>query len=152
VASTQAGKNTRKIGRVYYTQVATTPEGEPVMMVRFLLPIIPPSSFLNWLAQNKAIINVDQRTIQLSYGQEKVKLSILVSVPFKVSGQGFEAVAQEIQDNPIVCEFLDVFPKDLPGLPPERDVEFVIELKRGTAPISRRSYCMPPNELVELKT
>jgi hypothetical protein len=40
----------------------------------------------------------------------------------------------------------------LPGLPPERDVEFVIELKPGTAPISRRSYRMPPNELAELKT
>jgi hypothetical protein len=40
----------------------------------------------------------------------------------------------------------------LPGLPPERDVEFVIELKPGTTPISRRSYRMPPNELAELKT
>jgi hypothetical protein len=51
-----------------------------------------------------------------------------------------------------VCEFPDVFPEDLPGLPPERDVEFVIELKLGTTPISRRSYRMPPNELAELKT
>jgi hypothetical protein len=79
-------------------------------------------------------------------------LSIPVSVPVKVSGQVFEAVVQEIQDIPIVCEFLDVIPKELPGLPPERDVEFVIELKPGTTPISRRSYHMPPNELVELKT
>jgi hypothetical protein len=45
-----------------------------------------------------------------------------------------------------------VFPEDLPGLPPERDVEFVIELQPGTAPISRRSYIMPPKELAELKT
>jgi hypothetical protein len=52
----------------------------------------------------------------------------------------------------VVCEFPDVFPEDLPGLPPERDVEFVIELKPGTAPISRRSYRMPPYELAELKT
>jgi hypothetical protein len=52
----------------------------------------------------------------------------------------------------VVCEFLDVFPEDLPRLPPERDVEFMIELKPGTAPISRRSYRMPPNELAELKT
>jgi hypothetical protein len=50
-----------------------------------------------------------------------------------------------------VCEFLDVFPKELPGLPLERDVEFVIEFKPGMAPISRRSYRMPPNELTELK-
>jgi hypothetical protein len=37
VASTQAGKNTRKTGRVYYTQVATTPEAEPVMMGTFFV-------------------------------------------------------------------------------------------------------------------
>jgi hypothetical protein len=49
----------------------------------------------------------------------------------------------EIQDIPVVCEFPDVFPEDLSGLPPKRDVEFVIELKPGTAPISRRSYRMP---------
>jgi hypothetical protein len=79
-------------------------------------------------------------------------LSIPVSVPVKVSGQVFEVLVQEIQDILVVCEFPYVFPKDLPGLSPERDVEFVIELKPDTAPISRRSYCMPPNELAELKT
>jgi hypothetical protein len=107
---------------------------------------------MNWLAQNKAIINADQRTIQLSHGQEEVKLSIPISIPVKTSGHVFKAIVQEIQDIPVVCELLDVFPEDLPGLPPERDMEFVIELKPGTAPISRRSYCMPPNELAELKT
>jgi hypothetical protein len=67
-------------------------------------------------------------------------------------GRVYEAIIQEIQDIPIVCEFPDVFSEDLPGLPLERDVEFVIELKPGTAPVSRRSYRMPPNELAELKT
>jgi hypothetical protein len=107
---------------------------------------------MNWLAQNKAIINADQMTIQLSHGQDEVKLSIPISVPVKASGQVFEAIVQEIQGIPVVCEFSNVFPQDLPGLPPERDVEFVIELKLGTAPISRRLYRMPPNKLVELKT
>jgi len=51
----------------------------------------------------------------------------------------------------VVCEFLDVFLEELPGLPPDRDVEFKIELVPGTAPISRRLYRMPPNELAELK-
>jgi hypothetical protein len=36
-------------------------------------------------------------------------------------------------------------------MPPDRDIEFVIELQPGTAPISKRPYCMPPNELAELK-
>jgi len=51
----------------------------------------------------------------------------------------------------MVCEFLDVFPDELPGSPPDRDVEFRIQLVPGTAPISRRPYTMPPNELAELK-
>jgi hypothetical protein len=95
---------------------------------------------------------VDQRTIKLSYGHEEVQLSITITVLVKASGQVFEAIVQEIQDIPVVCEFLDVFSKDLLGFPLERDTEFVIELKSGTTPISRRSYRMPPNELVKLKT
>jgi hypothetical protein len=44
-----------------------------------------------------------------------------------------------------------VFPDELSGLPPDRDVEFAIELVPRTPPISRRPYQMPPNELAELK-
>jgi hypothetical protein len=88
----------------------------------------------------------------LSHGHEEVLLSIHVAIPAKPFGRVYEAVGPELQDIPVVCEFSDVFPGDLPRLPPERDVEFVIELKPDTAPISRRSYRMPPNELVELKT
>jgi hypothetical protein len=189
----------RKTGRIYYTQVATTPEGEPVMMGMFLVanhPVvilfyssashtfiskkfveqycIPYHELAEWdiptnmivlkgqdidvilgmncLAQHKAILNTDLRTIRLSYGQEEVLLSIPVAIPAKPTGIVYEAIIPEIQDIPVVCEFLDVFPEDLPGLTLERDVEFVIELKPGTAPISRRSYRMPPNELAELKT
>jgi hypothetical protein len=56
-----------------------------------------------------------------------------------------DTIIPEIQDIPVVCEFPDDFLEDLPGLPLEKDVEFVIELKPGMAPISRRSYRMPPN-------
>jgi hypothetical protein len=107
---------------------------------------------MNWLAQHKAIINTDLRTIKLSHGHEEIQLSIPIAIPAKTSGQVYQAIVQEIQDIPVVCEFPDVFPEDLPRLSPERDVEFVIELKPGTAPISRRSYRMSPNELAELKT
>jgi hypothetical protein len=50
----------------------------------------------------------------------------------------------------IVSEFLDVFP-ELPGMPPERKVEFAIELIPGTAPISKKAYRVSGSELVELK-
>jgi hypothetical protein len=215
----------RKTGRIYYTQVATTPEGEPVMMGMFLVAnhpavilfdssashtfiskkfvekncipyiesregfkihspreqiftkevayqvpvtlaerdfptniIVPKGQDIdvilgmNWLAQHKAILNTDLRTIRLSHGQEEILLSIPVAIPAKPYAKVYEAIIPEIQDIPVVCEFPDVFLEDLPGLPPERDVKFVIELKPGTAPISRRSYRMPPNELAELKT
>jgi hypothetical protein len=85
----------------------------------------------------------------LSHNQEEILLPI--PIPTKATGRAYEAIILEIKDIPVVCEFPDVFPEDLPGLPPEREVEFVIELKPGTAPISRRSYRMPPNELAELK-
>ncbi|KAL0553902.1 hypothetical protein IC582_007806 [Cucumis melo] len=55
------------------------------------------------------------------------------------------------EDVPVVKEFLDVFPDDLSGLPPNREIEFTIELLPGTAPISQAPYGMAPNELKELK-
>jgi hypothetical protein len=51
----------------------------------------------------------------------------------------------------VAYEFSDVFLEDLPGMPPDRYVEFTIELQPGTAPISRRPYKMTPKELAELK-
>ena len=80
------------------------------------------------------------------------KLLIRLPTPKRAVERVCAVTIKEIKDIPVVREFPDVFPKDLPGLPPERDVEFVIELQPGTAPISRRSYRMPPKELAELKT
>ena len=56
------------------------------------------------------------------------------------------------EDVPVVQDFLDVFPEDLPGLPPEREIDFVIDLAPGTTPISKTPYRMAPAELKELKT
>jgi hypothetical protein len=47
----------------------------------------------------------------------------------------------------VVREFLDVFPEELPGMPPDRKVEFVIDLLLGIAPISKRPYMMSVEEL-----
>jgi hypothetical protein len=51
----------------------------------------------------------------------------------------------------VVQEYPDVFLEDLPGIPPDSDIELLIELLPGTPPISKRPYRMPVNELVELK-
>jgi hypothetical protein len=60
-----------------------------------------------------------------------------------------KAIAQE--DIRVVQDFPDVFLKELLGMPPDRDIEFLIELLPGTPPISKRPYRMAVNELVELK-
>ncbi|RVW97780.1 Transposon Ty3-I Gag-Pol polyprotein [Vitis vinifera] len=57
----------------------------------------------------------------------------------------------KLEDIPIVREYPDVFPEDLPGLPPEREVEFTIDLVPGIGPMSKAPYRMAPVELKELK-
>jgi hypothetical protein len=56
-----------------------------------------------------------------------------------------------LEENPVVCEYADVFPDELSGMPPNRDIEFAIKLQPRTTPISKRPYRMPPAELAELK-
>ena len=56
-----------------------------------------------------------------------------------------------LEDIPMIKEFPDVFLKDLPGLPPEREVDLAIEFLHGTTPISRAPYRMDPTKLKELK-
>ena len=57
----------------------------------------------------------------------------------------------KLEDIPIVRDYLDAFPKDLPSLPPERKVDFTIDLAPKTTPISKAPYRMAPMELKELK-
>jgi hypothetical protein len=52
---------------------------------------------------------------------------------------------------PVVNKFPDVFPKELPGMPPDRDIEFVIELKPRTAPIYKTPFRMTTLDVAELK-
>jgi hypothetical protein len=59
--------------------------------------------------------------------------------------------ANSIVDIRVVCEYPDVFPDDLLGMPPKRDIEFIIDLLPSTAPIAKRPYRMSVSELEELK-
>jgi hypothetical protein len=78
-------------------------------------------------------------------------MSLLIpSVPASLVTTNIEA-SSDLTSIPVVCEFSDVFPDDLPRLPPDRDVEFTIELESGTAPISRYPYHMAPPKLAEIK-
>ena len=72
-------------------------------------------------------------------------ISWLASLTIKDEGRRDLSLPQ------VVCEYEDVFPDELPGLPPYRDVDFVIELHPGTSPISMTPHRMTPVELQELK-
>ena len=63
---------------------------------------------------------------------------------FSMDGKSLEGV-------PVVNEYPDVFPDELPGMPPDRDIEFSIDLVPGTSPIAKRPYRMAAPELAELK-
>ena len=106
---------------------------------------------MNWLYQRGAVIDTLHRVIQLNSPDNRSKLLICLPTPKIAVERVCETTVKEVADIPLVREFLDVFPNDLLGLPPDRDVEFVIELKLGTAPVSKRAYRMPLKELAELK-
>jgi hypothetical protein len=92
-------------------------------------------------------IDCAQRTVHLSApdGQEVI---VSASEP---SGILCQMEARPTDGIRVVSEFPDVFPNDLPGMPPDRDIEFSIDLLPGTAPIAKRPYRMAPVEHEEVK-
>jgi hypothetical protein len=110
---------------------------------------------MNWLNKHQASLSCDKRTVKLvSLLGEEVLVELVLSGPRKGSCNQITAHIEEIEPSEaikVVSEFPDVFPKDLPGMPPERKVEFAIELIPGTTLISKRAYRVSRPELVELK-
>ncbi|WVZ52002.1 LOW QUALITY PROTEIN: hypothetical protein U9M48_003098 [Paspalum notatum var. saurae] len=102
--------------------------------------------------ENHAVPDIGSRTVQLksNVGGKVLKIHIPNQKHIEPTVNATEL--QEIKKIPVVCEFPDVFPEELPGLPPDRNVEFSIELVPCTAPVSKRPYGMAPDELKELKT
>jgi hypothetical protein len=106
---------------------------------------------MNWMSQNGVLIDTSTRVVMLRDPTDQKGFLVQLPRKFDLSGEVHAMQAKALAEIPVVNEFSDVFPDDLSGLPPDRDVEFKIELLPGTAPISRRPYRMPPNELAELK-
>ncbi|KAD4585798.1 hypothetical protein E3N88_23399 [Mikania micrantha] len=127
---------------------------------------------MDWLSSYRANIVCDRKSIQLiapngyevSIQGEKrggvVLCSLVKAMKYmNHGGQSFlayvidnEKVVQKLEDVPIVREFPDVFPDDLPGIPSDRDVEFKIDLIPGAKPIAKAPYRLAPSELQELMT
>jgi hypothetical protein len=105
---------------------------------------------MNWLTQHQVVLDIATRMVEIHSPTSEHTILYLPQVE-STHPCSYAAIATQLEDIPVVCEYPDVFPDDLPGMPPNRDVEFVIELQPGIAPISKRPYRMPPRELAELK-
>jgi hypothetical protein len=101
---------------------------------------------MDWLTKHNGIISCVDKTILLTDQQGK-SVSCKAQPPTQ-DPMVFRLAAESIS---VVEEFMNVFPQELPGMPPEREVEFYIDLLLGTAPIAKRPYYMAPTELAELK-
>ncbi|KAL0539963.1 hypothetical protein IC582_024185 [Cucumis melo] len=127
---------------------------------------------MDWLAANHASIDCSRKEVTFnppSMASFKFKGGGSKSLPQVISAiraskllsQGTWGILASVVDTreadvslssePVVRDYPDVFPEELPGLPPHREVEFAIELEPGTVPISRAPYRMAPAELKELK-
>jgi hypothetical protein len=105
---------------------------------------------MGWMKRCKVMLDIAARTVHLespTHGSVVLKLP----PPTSIASALHHTAAQNLEDIPVACEFLEVFPEDLSGMPPDQDVEFIIELQPSTVPISKRPYKMTPKELAELK-
>ncbi|GJY79651.1 putative reverse transcriptase domain-containing protein [Tanacetum coccineum] len=133
---------------------------------------------MDWLAKYHALIVCDEKVVRIPYGNEVLiirgdnydsgsKLNIISCTKTQkyiekgcqvylaqVTTKKAEDKSEErrLEDVPIVREFPEVFPEDLPGLPPARQVEFQIDLVPGAAPVARAPYRLAPAEMQELST
>jgi hypothetical protein len=105
---------------------------------------------INWMTQHQVSLDISSRTVAMDSPEYEPTILYLPQRGY-INSCTYATTGIKLKDIPIVCEYPDVFPDDLPGMPPDWDIEFIIELQPGTAPISKRSYRTPPNELAELK-
>jgi hypothetical protein len=105
---------------------------------------------MGWLTACDAVIQCAKRSVLLtSPAGERIEFAVDPS-PSTVSAV-IQLNGTTLEDIRVVCDYPDAFPKELPGMPPDRGVEFVIDLLPGTAPISKRPYRMSSDQLQEFK-
>jgi hypothetical protein len=127
---------------------------------------------MDWLESHEAILNCKTKRLSLvdDEGQRRVivgqnqgvSLRFISSLQLQKSMRkgcklyvilalNEKGVTEGLEHLLVVKEFADVFPEELPGMPPERELDFTIDLKPGTKPIARTPYRMSTPELQELK-
>jgi hypothetical protein len=110
---------------------------------------------MDWLSKHNGLIDYAKKAVRLTPSSGK-ELEYVAENFVTNKGASNRIVlnhpdAVSILDIRTVSEFPDVFPEELPGMPPDREIEFVVELVPCTAPIFKRLYRMVGNQLAELK-
>ena len=106
---------------------------------------------MDWFSKHKAQLDCAARQIQLTHSSEDVIVFAARDNTILLFSLNEKGELDAISQIPIVCEYQDVFPEELPGMPPHRPVEFVIDPEPGTEPVCKRPYKIEPEELKELK-
>jgi hypothetical protein len=110
---------------------------------------------MDWLSKHKVLINYAKKSIKLTTPEGK-EMEFITELVVTAKGVANHVKVNQLDASqgskvPVVNEFPNVFPEELPGIPPDRDIEFVIELKPGIAPIYKTPYRMATPELAQLK-
>src|SRR3954466_6995969 len=106
---------------------------------------------MDWLYKHKAQLDCAAREIQLTHSSDDVIIYAARDDTIRLFALNEKGELDPISQIPVVCEYQDVFPEELPGMPPRRPVEFVIDLEPGTEPVCKRAYKLGPDELKELE-
>jgi hypothetical protein len=105
---------------------------------------------MDWLSKQDGVIQCTRKAVRLTK-KDGTTFEFVAMVQSDQGSKLNQTKAVALEDIRVVQEYPDVFPEELPGMPPDRDIEFLIELLPRMPPISKRPYRMPVNELVELK-
>ena len=106
---------------------------------------------MDWLSKHKAQLDCAAKEIQLTHPSEEVIIFAARDETIRLFCVNEKGELDAISQILVVCEYQDIFPEELPGMPPHRPVEFVIDLEPGTEPVCKRPYKLGPEELKELK-
>ena len=104
---------------------------------------------MDWLKRHHGNISYNDRAVTLT-NHNGITVKCYPQAP-TAEPMVCNVQATTIEEVPVICEYLDVFPEELPEMPPDRDLEFIIDLIPGTTKIAKRPYRMVANELKELK-
>ncbi|GJY59283.1 putative reverse transcriptase domain-containing protein [Tanacetum coccineum] len=132
---------------------------------------------MDWLAKYHAVIVCDEKLVRVPFGDKTLifhgdgsnnghesRLNIIsctktqvimlegcpISAQVTMKKAEDKSKEKQLEEVPIVQDFPEVFPEDLPGIPPTRQVEFQIDLIPGAAPVARAPYRLAPSEMKEL--